>query len=193
MNDCFSSVVVNAFVFLEDKHGFCIRERGRSTVIYESPMIVASLFYDDQRSFEVSLGLRRKSDPQPLFAFDEILRSLDVPSTIWAFGSTARTLADAQRLIEKMAAIMASYATPLLEGDNRAWERIAEQRRKESQNYALERDLRMARAEADVAWRKKDYASVVRALKPLRAALTATEIGKLEFAEKQIRNPGSRS
>jgi hypothetical protein len=88
-------------------------------------------------------------------------------------------------LIEKIAAIIASYATPLLEGDENAWKRIAEQRRKESQNYALERDLRMARAEVEVAWRKKDYAVVVKALKPLRAALTATEVGKLELAEKQ--------
>lgn len=57
---------------------------------------------------------------------------------------------------------------------------------KEVKAYALERNLRKARADAETAWRKKDYLAVVKALKPLRAALTATEIGKLEFAEKQI-------
>jgi hypothetical protein len=78
MNDSFSSVVEEAFNFLKANYGFYLLERGRTTVIFESSTIVVSLSYEDQRSFEVSLGLGRKSDPQPLFAFDEILRSLDV-------------------------------------------------------------------------------------------------------------------
>ena len=32
----------------------------------------------------------------------------------------------------------------------------------------------------------EDYAAVVKALSPLRAALTTSEAGKLEYAEKQI-------
>jgi len=54
-------------------------------------------------------------------------------------------------------------------------------------NYAVEGTLRAARAKAETAWGRKDYLPVVKALSPLRAALRAVEVGKLEFAEKQCR------
>jgi hypothetical protein len=192
MNDSFYSIVEEAFSFLKNDYGFCLRERGRTTVIYESPAVIASLFYDDQRSFEVSFGLKRKSDPSlPSFTFDEILRSLEVPVTVWPSGYSATSLPDARRLVAKVATIMASYGKQLLEGENEAWKKIVEQRQKDVRNYALENNLRAARAEVEVAWRKKDYASVVKAFTPLRAALTAAEVGKLEFAEKQIGKAGN--
>ena len=179
MNDSFCAIVEEAFSFLKNDYGFYLRERGRSTVIYESPAVVASLLYDDQRSFEVSFGLERKSDPpQPSFTFNEILRSLEVPVMVWPYGYSATSLADAKRLTEKIATIMASYAKQLLEGENEAWNKIVEQRQKDVRDYALENNLRTARSEAEVAWRKKDYVSVVKAFKPLRAALTAAEVGK---------------
>jgi hypothetical protein len=46
----------------------------------------------------------------------------------------------------------------------------------------------MVRGEAEKAWRNKDYRGVVRVLGSFRAALTAVEVGKLEFAEKHIRD-----
>jgi len=170
---------------------FYLRERGRSSVIYESPAVVASLFYDNQRSFEVSFGLERKGDPsQPAFTIDAILRSLEVPVTDWPSGYSATSLADAKRLTQKIATILALHAKQLLEGENEAWKKIAEQRQKDIRDYALEKSLLTARYEAEVAWRKKDYASVVKAFKPLRAALTAAEVGKLEFAEEQSGKAG---
>jgi hypothetical protein len=45
---------------------------------------------------------------------------------------------------------------------------------------------------AEAAWRKKDYVTVVNALKPLFRALTVTEIAKLKFAEKQVAREGRK-
>jgi hypothetical protein len=192
MNNSFCSIVDKAFGFLQTDFGFAIRKRGRSAVICESRAVIASLSYDDQRSFEVSFGLKRKSDPpQPSFTFDEILRSLEVPVSIWPSGYSATSLPNAQQLIEKIATIMASYAKQLLEGENEAWKKIADQRQTDVKKYALENNLRAARTEVDVAWRSKDYACVVKAFEPLRAVLTAAEVGKLEFAQKEIRKKGT--
>jgi len=87
--------------------------------------------------------------------------------------------------VAQFAQMLRKYGESFVAGSEQSFAELAEQRRREVQTYALERDLRIARAEAETAWRKKDYPAVVKALKPLRAALTAAEVGKLEFAEKQ--------
>jgi hypothetical protein len=73
--------------------------------------------------------------------------------------------------------------------DKQLSSRLKRQREKFSQHYALETRLVQARRKSEEAWRKKDYRAVVNALQPLRADLSATEVAKLEFAEKQINNP----
>lgn len=186
MSNSFGSIVEEAFGFLNLNYGFRPVEKERATVVYESLAIFVSLFYDDQRSFEVSLGLGRKCDLNPSYTFEEILRSQSVPLALWPSGYSAKTLSDAQILIEKMSEIIASYAVPLLEGDAASWARITEQRRGDCETYAAATSLANAKRAASAAWAAKDYPKVVEALEAVETSLSKTDSTKLAYAKQAI-------
>jgi hypothetical protein len=186
MSNSFGSIVEEAFGFLNLKHGFRPVEKERATVVYESLAIFVSLFYDDQRSFEISLGLGRKNDSNHSYTFDDILRSQSVPLALWPSGYSAKTLNDAQILIEKISKIIASYAVPLLQGDAASWARIAEQRRSECEAYAAAAYLVNAKRAANSAWAAKDYPKVVEALTTVETSLSKADLSKLAYAKQAI-------
>lgn len=187
MSDSFDQIVERAFDFLNHNHGFRPVEKERSTVVYDSPKIYISLFYDDQRSFEVSLGLGQKHDPNPSYTFEEILRSQSVPFSLWPSGYSAKNLVDAQHLLEKMSKIVSGYAITLLEGDNDTWERISAQRRVDCLNYAASTSLANAKRAADIAWAAKDYVKVVKALRSVEPSLSKTDLAKLAYAKQFLK------
>ena len=182
----------------ERHFGFLVTEKGyrrnQSTpyrVRFESPTTFVELVYDGNRSFELGLlvgEIASEVSGNPAFSIDEILRLRRAPEAkkFSLIQVTSRELLAS--FIEQLAQLLRTYGEDFIAGNERSFAELAEQRRKEVEAYALERDLRKARAEADNAWHRKDYPAVVKALKPLRAALTAAEVGKLEFAEKQSRS-----
>jgi len=185
MSSPFCEIVEHAFDFLERKHDFQIIERSRTAVVYESKAVRAVLFYDDQRSFEVSLGLSLKNNSsQPAFSFEEILRSLNVPPVEWPSGYAAQKLDIAGRIIKKMADIMSRYSVRLLQGDPDSWSLLAEQRWTDCIAYAATTNLTQAKRTADAAWAEKDFGKVVRVLAPLQEHLNPSDLKKLEYAKK---------
>lgn len=162
---------------------FSQEETGRTSVVFSSPDIVVTLFHDDQRSYEVGLGIRKKTDSiSPAYTFEEIVRSQNVPTNILPSGYTAQTLEYAQRLVQKMAEIMQFYAVPLLKGDQISWARIAEQRQVDCIAYAAETSLNQAKRIADRCWAEKDYKKVAEALEKVRPLLGESDLKKLEYA-----------
>jgi hypothetical protein len=173
------------FGFLVSERGYQCTESIPYRVRFESPSTFVELVFDGNRSYELGLLVGKTGSENPPFSIGEILR-LRSAAEAGSFSLVQVTTSDALATwVEKLAQVFRTYGGDFIEGNESSFGELAEQRRKEVQNYALERDLRAARAEAEGAWRKKDYAAVVKALKPLRAALTAAEVGKLEFAEKQ--------
>lgn len=176
------------FGFLVSEKGYRCTESTPYRVRFESPTAFIELVFDGDRSYELGLLVGKTgvagSGNHP-FSIDEILRLRRAPEAE-RFSLVQVTSSEAlASFVAQLAQMLRSHGTDFVTGNERSFSELAEQRRREVQNYALERDLRAARAEAEAAWRGKDYASVVKALKPLRAALTVTEVGKLEFAEKQ--------
>lgn len=184
MSNFFDQIVEKTFDFLNLNHGFSPVGKERATVVYDSPDIYVTLFYDDQRSFEVSLGLGRKNDLNLSFTFEEILRSQSVPFNLWPSGYSAKTLFDVQRLLEKMSKIVSEYAVPLLEGDVDSWARLAAQRKSDCFNYAATTSLANAKRTADTAWAVKDYVKVVDALRSVEPSLSNTDLAKLAYAKQ---------
>lgn len=183
----FSIRARNAFGFLT-KHGFQIIEDEYASVVYRSSVCEVTLFYDDQRSFEVSLNIARLYPvDKPSFSFEEILRAQSVPKNEWPTGYSARTLDDAALLVEQMAKIFRAYAIQLIEGDTYAWKRIEDQRKIDCLNYAKETRLNHARSQADAAWAKRDYARVIVALESVDVVwLSKSELAKLTYARRNV-------
>ena len=88
--------------------------------------------------------------------------------------------------VQNLASALRAYAEDFIAGNKQSFAEVAEQRRREVDAHALEGDLRVARSKSEDAWRSKDYRAVVKALKPLRAVLTPSEIEKLDFAERKM-------
>lgn len=188
MSDSFLSIVKNLFGFLVEKHGFRVVQENRASIVYQSAACELSLYYDDQRSFEVGLGLaRRFAADDPPFNFGEILRAQKVPEAEWSTGYSAGTLNDARALCEKMAAIVGIHACELLDGNPQAWARLVELRKSDCLLYAKETGLRQAKAKAEEAWSKREYAKVVAALESVDGTwLGKADLAKLEYARRAI-------
>lgn len=178
------------FGFLVSENGYRCTQSTPYRVRFESPTTFIDLVYDGNRSFELGLLVGKTGvniSGNPPFSIDEILRLRRAPEAkkFSLVQVTSREVLAS--FVQQLAQMLRAYGGDFIAGNEQSFAELAEQRRGEVRAYALERDLRKARAEADAAWHRKDYPAVVKALKPLRSALTAAEVGKLEFAEKQSR------
>lgn len=155
-------------------------------VRFESPTVFVEVVFDGNRSYELGLLIGTIGSENPPFSIDEILRLRSAPEAHMLSLVQVTTREALATWVLKLADLLRTYGKDFIAGNKKCFDELALHRMKETQTYALDRDLRMARAEAETAWHKKDYQTVVKVLKPFRDALTASEAGKLEFAEKQI-------
>lgn len=180
------------FGFLTAEKGYKCTESTPFRVRFESPAAFVELVFDGIRSCELSLLIGKNGSANPPFSIDELLRLRRAPEAE-RFSLVQVTSNDAlASFVAQFAEMLRKHGESFIAGDEQSFAELAEQRRREIQTYALERDLLRARTEADMAWRKMDYATVAKVLKPFRAALTAAEAGKLEFAERQDHNVRDR-
>ncbi|HSY74944.1 MAG TPA: hypothetical protein VK810_05700 [Dongiaceae bacterium] len=181
----FQILAKEAFAFLEINFGFKLHLLTKDLLRYETQDVFVLIGYDSQRSYELSLDLGQiNSTTEQSFNFGEMLRSIKAPHDV-ASSYQVSSEQELKQFLDKLAQALQTYGAIFLKNDAIAFERLAQLRERECKEYALERNLRAARAKAEVAWRSKNYEVVVATLEPFRAALTATEIGKLEFSEKQ--------
>lgn len=171
------------FNFLVSEKGFECTESTPYRVRFESVAVFIELVFDGHRSYEVGLLIGKINSKNLPFSINEILRLRRAPeSFLLTQATTEKALAAS---VAKLAQALRIYGSDFIAGKESSFVEVEELRQRECRQYALDRDLRMARTKAEVAWHKKDYATVIKVLKPLRSALTASEVGKLEFAEKQ--------
>lgn len=169
------------------KHGFQVTERGRSLIAFDTAKVEMALSYDDQRSFEVGLGLNLKSNlRQPAYSFDELLRALNVPASEWSTGYAARDVEAAETIVRKMAGILERHAARLLDADPEAWAKLGEQRRSDCIAYAAATKMAHAKRAADEAWMAKDYQKVVAAFETVESELGKADAAKLAYARRAV-------
>jgi hypothetical protein len=174
------------FGFLVTNRGYRCIDSNPYRISLESPQAFIDIAFDGRRSYELELSIGKKKVTREgcaAYTLSEVLRLKKAPeakrlslvqvTTIEALSSFLKAFADA----------LSTYGSDLIDGDEESFLRLEEQRYSEVAAYALERDLRIARNQADEAWRRKDYAAVIKAFDPVRAALTPAEVKKLELAE----------
>lgn len=174
------------FDFLVSERGYRCVESNPHRVRFESPATYVELVFDGDRSYELSLLVGKIGSADAPFAMEEVLRLRDAPEVASFSLVQVTTQESLAKWIAKLAEVLLAYGDDLIEGNEVGFAALASQRRRDVQEYALQRDLQAARADAELAWRRKDYAAVIKSLKPLRTALTAAEVKKLEFAERRL-------
>jgi hypothetical protein len=181
----FAEEVKRQFAFLETSGFRCVRSEA-TFVRFESPTASVNV-YHGRRSFEIGLEIESASSPTDAYSFSEVLRLSDREQGEQYRNYATHTTQGVAEGVRKLAELLQRCIGGGLFDDKQLFSRLKLQRQELAKNYALETQLEQARRKSEIAWHKKDYVAVVKALKPLRAALTATEVGKLEFAEKQIK------
>lgn len=180
----FQALAEEQFGFLVTEKGYTWAESTPSRVRFESPQVFIDLIFDAGNSYQLGLLVGRKGAEGPPFRIDEILRLRHAPEAT-SFELIQVTTGEALALwLGKLAGALRTYGDDFIAGNERSFEEVAGLRHAEVREYALERELRAARADADAAWHRKDYAAVIEAFEPVRALLTPGELAKLEFAEK---------
>jgi hypothetical protein len=178
------------FAFLVAENGYRCTLSTEDRVRFESKTTFIELVYDEGRSFELGLMVGKAgfmASKNPSFSIGEILRLRHAPEAkkFSLIQVTSREVLAS--FVEMLAQVLRAYGEDFITGNQQSFAELAELRRRETDAYALRKNLRRAWAAADIAWHKKDYSAVVNTLSPFRAALTAAEVGKLEFSEKQLR------
>jgi hypothetical protein len=177
------------FAFLVSENGYKVIDSTPSRVRFESQKVFIELVFEGNRSYELGLlvgNTKLKDIGNLAFSIDEILRFYGAPEAK-RFSLIQVTSRDTLALfVEQLSNILRKYGKEFIEGDEKYFIELSKQRGREIENYALERNLRMARAKAETAWHNKDYATVVKILKPFGTVLSESEVKKLELAEKNL-------
>lgn len=183
----FAEEVKVRFAFLETLDFRCVRSEA-TFVRFESPRTKVSV-YHGRRSFEIGLEIESASAPTDAptdaYSFSEILRLVDRKQGEQYKNYATHTAEGVAEGVGKLSGLFQRCIAAGILNDKQLFKRLKLQREELARNYALQTQLEQARRKSEAAWRTKDYAAVVEALKPFRAALTATEVGKLEFSERQ--------
>ena len=184
---------LQAFGFLISEYGYRCTEQAAHRVPFESPVVHVDVVYDGSRSHEVDLDVRRVGlEPREhaSYSIGEILRLCAAPDAKEFDLFRASSEEQLVSYLEKIAQALKAYGKDFLLGDVDRFTELVRQRRRESEVYALERELRMARRKARAAWDAGDYAGVVSAFGLVRHALTPADADKLKLAEDQLRRGG---
>lgn len=183
----FSDIVEQTFGNLARLQGFRMVKQGRTVVAYRSRACEITFSHDDQRSFEVFVGIRLlDKDLGPDFSIDEIIRAMSVPTELRPQGYAVQGNDQARRLLERVISILSIYGQQLLRGDSEAWASLIDQRDSDCIRYAEETSLRQSLQRADEAWKARDYAKVAALLCAVRHLLGESDLARLDFSENQL-------
>ncbi|MBX3173811.1 MAG: hypothetical protein KF709_05330 [Gemmatimonadaceae bacterium] len=173
------------FEYLVTEHGFRLAESEPNRVRFESETVYVEVTYDGHRSYELDLLVGRVGSEEAPFRIDEIVKLRQADK---AYSSSLVQVTTAEALsskLEQLARLLSEFGRDFISGHEGSFREAAMQRSNDVDRYARERALRAARAEAEEAWRKKDYHRFVMLMRPLRAHLSDEELSKLEVAERR--------
>lgn len=158
-------------------------------VRFERPTSYVEVTYDAGRSHEVSIWLGESpADPEPPLELADVLQATecnaeDIRSVALIQTSDADAL---DRLLERAAALLRECSGRLLGNGHDAFVLARAIRSERAAAYTAELRHHGVLAEADAAWRQKEYGRVHDLLSPIRDALGPSERRRLEFAEKKL-------
>lgn len=184
----FKDYALASFRFLESDYSFTCVSAEEGRVRYESESVFVEVLFDGRRSFELDIGIGQRNvlhnGRERPFNMGEVLRAKGVEKAESYTFLQASTQERLQRAIERLSELLKKYGPELLKGSPFAFKSVAGLRVREGERYALDRDLKRIRREAQEAWKSKDFAKVVALYRPVEAHLSVSEVKKLEYADK---------
>lgn len=188
MSARFGDMAKRAFSFLESA-GFRLVQGEQHALRYETAQVFVAIEWDARSGeLNVYLGLQpKKGERADAFSLGDLL-------SMEQMGKPSRTMpfqvADESRLepfLKELATEMRAHAAPALYGDRMYFRRLEAFRHAQSQAYMRDMELRHIRAEAEKAWRERNYDEVARLYTSIEHDLSESERGKLAYAKQRCR------
>ncbi len=183
----FAEEVKDHFSFLDDLGFRCVSFE-TTCVRFESPKASINV-YHGLHSFEIDLEIEPSQSPSDAYSFASILRLVDQGQLGHIRNYATHTTQGVVEGVRQLAELFKCCIAAGILNDDQLFLRLKSQKKELTSKFADDVELFQAKRIAEVAWRNKDYSTVVKTLKPLRAVLSATEVKKLDYSEKQSSRP----
>lgn len=185
----FKNCVIIEFDFLVSKYGFRCICADNYYLRFVSDVVFIEICYDRQRSFEIdfSIGLIDDiyEDKERPFYLGEIVKFSEAGSKESYKLLQASTPDKLPQLVFQLAELVRKYANNYFSGDKFRFKALSDFRERECDRYAWEIKLQHIRDAVGIAWKKKDYACIVKLYEPVKDRITQAEFKKLEYSKKQ--------
>ena len=163
------------------------------TVEFRGPSASLAVGYEE-RGHELAVWLSDMEDNsgEPPLELADALRATACPaSEVEAISLIqAHDVEPLQRLLERVAEAIGSYAGPFLRGDQRCFDAARSIRADRARAYTAEVVNGPAIAEADTAWQARNYKLVCQILRPIGDQLDDTHRRRLAFAKSKLEDAG---
>ena len=179
----FGEKVRKMFAFLEDL-GFSAIEFLPTLVRYQNSDIDIEVdVYHGRQSYEIGAGITVSG---MRYSISEILQANDPEAHKQFRYSMATTSEGVNTALEELSLLMKRYGDAALKGESQFVATIEAQRKKWSENYAMNVLVSQLLPKANDAFRQKDYTTAVDLYSRIRECLSSAELKKLDFANKYM-------
>ena len=178
-------LVTNQFAFLT-REGFTQTvEKGGLIFFYKSNDVWISITHG-HLDYTLSVEIGRLTKPDESFTLQEVVEALCPDRTKESAyqASNAKSLAKG---VAQFADLVKTCASPLLDANDPAYERVAHSSRAGRVKYTLEAQYGVFKREANEAWERKDFDKAQELYEQAKPALSATEEQRLQFLAKKKR------
>ena len=178
----FVEVVTEFFRFLETEYGYRQTHRDPTCVEYKSGNLEIHVMHD-LHSYEVELSITGGHAWQnQRFSLPEILGGLapDYPDKGF-YQTTNKDLL--RESVADIAGLIRKYADALLRGSADAVHLVEMAVREEAERMFERHTIEPMKAEADAAWKRKDYAEVIALYTSIESYLNSLEKRRLDYAK----------
>lgn len=181
----FVEAAKRAFSFLEDT-GFRLTAIDVARLQYESARACVTIEWDPRSGeLEVFFCLQPKNaKAHDAFSLRDLLdmENVDVPERKMPFQVAKED--ELKPFVDKLAEETRNHAQSALAGDRMYFRRLQAYRNAKAQAYMYDMELRRVRAEAEKAWKKKEFDKLVLLYTSIEDQLTASEKAKLAYAKQ---------
>jgi hypothetical protein len=184
----FKEIVLELFGWLE-RYGYCVAEAGSTIVRYEGSLGFVNVYYG-RSSYEIGVEVGPPGEEQMAsYSMSELIRLKDDEEA----KSYRNPVVTSSQTIKGFVAIQAQrlkdYGQPILSGNTTVWHVLEQQRKRWSEEYAMDVLVSQVRSEAENSFRAHNFKRVIELLSPVEYRLTPAERKKLEYARRKL---GSR-
>jgi len=171
----FEKCVEKHFDFLRKSMSYSIEKNTMGwCVIYASDKVKINIFYE-RVSFEIYLTIAINGGTY--CTIDEILK--EGSKRNFLFATDENTLENA---VIELKALVNLYVVPLINGDQKAYEIISENRKRHNKDY----NSVLIAEKADIAWKNGNYDDVVKLYQSIKDHLTLIQKKRLCYSLKKI-------